>query len=71
MKVRVLRAFCVKAERREPGSVVDLPDHVAREVVWLGKGEKVEATPEPVGPMTTESAPLIVAGKTKRKVAQE
>lgn len=65
MKVRVLRPICIKAVRQEPGTVVDLPDHQAREALWMGKVEavieKVTAKTEPVTvadkkPMTTKSA---------------
>lgn len=47
MLIRVIRAFLVAGERQEPGSVVDLPDRVAGEGVWLGKAEHVSARPAP------------------------
>jgi hypothetical protein len=65
MLVRVLRPLCIRAERQEPGTVIDLPDHVAREAIWLGKAERAPAAkPEPSPePMTTESASILVKGK--------
>jgi hypothetical protein len=70
MKVKVLRAFYYKAERLAPNTVVDLPAVVAREVIDLGKAEGVAETPPPSGPMTTESVPVIVAGKKRKSEVQ-
>ncbi len=84
MRVRVLRALCQKGKRIEPGAVLDLPDHEAREDLHRGVVERVTPAPtSPSGPLTTESAadlvegsavrtttPSVVAGK-KRKDAQE
>jgi hypothetical protein len=67
MKVKVLRAFYFKAEPQVPNTVVDLPALVAREVIDLGKAEAVAATPPPSGPITTESAPVLVAGKKRKR----
>jgi hypothetical protein len=71
MKVRVIKAICQKGVRQEPGTVLELPDHEARESIHRGVVERVGPAPVVSGPMTTESVPVIVAGKTKRKTAPE
>jgi hypothetical protein len=70
MKVWVLKAICVKAVRQEPGTVIDLPDHEAREAIHRGVAERFDPVAFVAGPMTTESAPEVVAGK-KRKSLKE
>lgn len=71
MRVRLLRALYFGGVRKEAGAVLDLPDHEAREDLHRGVVERVEPAPAVApGPMTTESAPQIVAGK-KRKPAHE
>jgi len=68
MKVRVLRPLCQRGKRVEPGTVLDLPDHEAREVLHRGVVERVD--PAPVAPkvMTTESVPDLVTGKVRKGV---
>jgi hypothetical protein len=68
MKVRVVRPLCVGGIRREVGAIVDLPN--AQEAISSGRAERIVEAAPPVGPMTTETVPEIVAGK-KRKVAQK
>jgi hypothetical protein len=69
MKVRVIKAICVKAVRQDPGTVLDLPDHEAREAIHRGVVERFDPAPVVTGPMTTESVPEVVAGK-KRKLKE-
>lgn len=71
MRVRVLRPICQQGKRLEPGTVLDLPDHEAREGVHRGVVERIDPAPAPSpGPMTTESAPAVVFGiRKKRKSA--
>lgn len=68
MRVRVLRALCIKGERQDVGKVVDLERHVALEAIHLGKVERVDEEPPEAKPkpMTTQSAPAFVAGKTRK-----
>lgn len=70
MRVRVLRTLWYAGEMRKPGVVMDFPDQLAREVIHIGKVERVtgEEVP-PAGPMTTASAPDLAGGK-KQKGAQ-
>jgi len=68
MKVTVLRAFLIRGERQEIGSVIDVADDFGREMVMLQKASPVSAQAAPAGPMTTETATGIVSGR-KRKGA--
>lgn len=57
MLIRVIKPFLVRGQRQEPGSVVDLPDHVAREILWMGKAERVSdvpAEPQPSAPVADD-----------------
>jgi hypothetical protein len=63
MKVKVVRALCIAGERQEPGTVIELPDVRARELIWIGKVEAVGDKPVASGPMTTETVSAVVAGK--------
>lgn len=68
MRVRVLRAFCIRGERQEPGIELEVGDVTAVELVAIGKAERVAGEPAPAsGPMTTESADQLVSGKQSRK----
>lgn len=74
MEVRVLRPFWYEGKVNAVGTKLDLPDQLAREVVFGGKAERVIPPPAPkaqpaVEPpaivkqtMTTKSAPAL-AGK--------
>jgi hypothetical protein len=67
MLVRVVRAFCIRGERQEPGKELEVPDQVGLEAVFLGKAERVNPAPSaPRGPMTTESVPDLVQGKARK-----
>lgn len=68
MRVRVLRALCIKGERQDVGKVIDLDRHVAVEAIHFGKVERVDDEPADRKPksMTTQSAPAVVAGKTHK-----
>lgn len=68
MMLRVVRPLCVGGIRKEVGDIVDLPN--AAEAIHTGRAERITEAPPPVGPMTTESVPEIVAGK-KRKAARK
>lgn len=63
MKIRVARAFLLRGERQEPGSTVEVDDALARELVMLNKAEALAPMPPASGPMTTQTAPGIVAGR--------
>jgi hypothetical protein len=65
MNVTVLKAFCVRGERVEVGSVVELTEGQARELAWRGL-VSLDAAP-PSGPMTTEDAAAIAEGRKARK----
>lgn len=68
MKVKVTRAFLVKGEAQAVGTEVDLPDQVARELLWIGKVEHVgQPQPPRRGPATTTTAGALVAGGAKEK----
>lgn len=80
MRARVLIAFCIRGERQEPGSEIEVPDNLVRDLLWRGRIEKVAAPAaaesaevssdegEASGPMTTENAPDIVKGKARKGV---
>jgi hypothetical protein len=68
MRVTVLKAFLVRGERQEVGDEIDLDAPFAREMTSLQRVKPVSPIAAPVGPMTTESADGIVAGR-KRKGA--
>jgi hypothetical protein len=68
MRVTVHKAFLVKGQRQEPGSVVELGDDLARELIHLQKASAAEKVAPPSGPMTTETAGAVVSGR-KRKGA--
>lgn len=70
MKVKVLRPFWFEGVVRSAGALVDLPDHLGREVVYGGKAERVlsptaeapKPAPEIKQTMTTKTAGAL-AGK--------
>lgn len=68
MRVRVLRALCIKGERQDVGKVIDLDRHVAVEAIHFGKVEGVDDDPadRKPKPMTTQSAPAVVTGKNTK-----
>ena len=72
MRVRVLRALCIKGERQDVGTVIDLERHVALEAVHLGKVERVDEARETAAPkpMTTQTTPAVVAGKTRKSAGE-
>jgi len=67
VKITITRAFLLKSgARQEPGSVIDVADVLARELIASGKAEKAADAPTPApGPLTTETAPAFVKGKAK------
>jgi hypothetical protein len=66
MQVKVTRAFLHKGERQEPGTVLDLPDPIGREIVAMGKAELVAGAPVArSGPMTIETAPALAPKPAK------
>ena len=68
MRVIVTRAFLVKGERQEVGSELDVADAFGYELIHAGKAAIAGAAPEaPRGPLTTETAPAVVAGAKPRK----
>jgi hypothetical protein len=69
MKVHVVRAFCIGGARQEPGTSVDVPDQIGRELVFLGKAERLTPAEPVAGSMTTTSAAAIVKGKAAKEKA--
>lgn len=67
MKITITRAFLLKSgTRQDPGSVIDVADGLARELIASGKAERSADAPPPApGPLTTETAPAFVKGKAK------
>ncbi len=67
MRVRVLRAFCLGGTRQEPQSAIDVADHIGRDLIALGKAERIAGAKPAArpGPMTTETVAPVVSGKTK------
>ena len=63
MKVKVTRAFLVGGVVQEVGKVIETPDKLARELFALGKAEPAQEMPAQSGPMTTETAAVVVKGK--------
>jgi hypothetical protein len=65
MRVRVLRAFCIAGERQEPGTEIEVPDSIVRELVHMGKAERADGVAQAAsfGPMTTVTAAAVVQGK--------
>lgn len=67
MRIKVLRAFCIAGARQEPHSEIEVSELFAREVIALGKAEKVGApAPAASGPMTTDNVPDLVQGKARK-----
>jgi hypothetical protein len=67
MQVKVLRPFWYQGEVKAVGTTVDLPDQLAREVVFGGKAERfvpsaTEAPAPAKQPLSAKSAPAL-AGK--------
>lgn len=59
MKVKVLRAFCIRGERQEPGKEIDVADAFGRELVFAGRAAPANAqaaAKAKPGPMTTKTA---------------
>jgi hypothetical protein len=67
MKVRTLKAMCFGGVRQESGTEVEVPDHLARELIAQGRAVAVGAIKAPTGPMTTESAGVLVQAPAKGK----
>lgn len=67
MKVRVLRAFLQGGARQEPGSVIELPEGQARELIHMGKAEAAATLPPVSGPLTTQSVAELVPGTAARR----
>lgn len=62
MKLKLLRATMFGGESVPAGKVLDVSRDVAFDLVARGRGERLEAESAP-GPMTTETAGAVVAGK--------
>jgi hypothetical protein len=64
-KVKVIRCFLIRGEAQAPGTVVEVGDGLAAELVQNGKAELAGDKPAAKrGPMTTTSAPAL-AGKVE------
>jgi hypothetical protein len=55
-RVTVVRAFCIGGTRQEPGSIVEVPVPLARELTDLGKAAPVKDEPA-VTPVRDEPDP--------------
>ena len=66
MKVKVTRAFLMGGAVQDVGKVLDVPDKLARELRSLGKAEPEQDLPAQSGPMTTETAAVVVKGKAAK-----
>jgi hypothetical protein len=62
MKVEVVRAFLLHGLRQEVGSIVEMPDHLGREAMYMGKAKAApgEVLEQPSGPMTMQNTPAVV-----------
>lgn len=69
MKVTLLRAMCFAGVRQEAGSEAEVSDSLARELIAQKRAEPVGGgtLPPPAGPMTTESAGVLVGEPAKGK----
>jgi hypothetical protein len=63
ISVRVIRAFLVRGERAEPGSIVELPASVAHMVLHNGQAEPAPVAPPAAPPI---AAPEPTARKERR-----
>jgi hypothetical protein len=67
IQVKVVRAFWYGGARKEPGTIVEVDDYVAREIIALGKAEKAGApAPAVSAPLTTASVPDLIPGKARK-----
>jgi len=66
VKVKVTRAFLMGGAVQEVGTFLDVPDKLARELRALGKAEPAQEMPAQSGPMTTETAAVVVKGKAAK-----
>jgi len=65
MRVQVTRAFLIKGEVQEIGTVVEVSSALAAELVHNGKAIRLGDVPK-AGPMTTESASELVSGARRK-----
>lgn len=66
-RVRVLRAFCIRGERQEAGTVLDVPRYFARELVSVAKAELVTAEASQAPAAESAPAPTSKGKKDARK----
>lgn len=67
MKVKLDKAMCFGGVASEAGSVVDVADSLARELIAQRRATPADgAAPPPAGPMTTETATALL-GETATK----
>lgn len=67
MHVKVIKAFLLKGERQEPGTVLDLSRDLAMELITLQRVAPAEPLAPPTGPMTVESSEALVSGAPRKK----
>lgn len=60
MKIEVTRAFLVGGLVQEAGKVLDLPEHIAREVIGANKAVPAQPRQPVKGPMTSANQPGLV-----------
>ena len=71
MEIRVIRAFLHKGERQEVGSVIEVHDGLAAELIHGNRAERAgDAPAASPGPMTTDAAPQLVSGAKSPKGKQ-
>lgn len=63
MRIIVLRSFWRQNERQAPGSELDVPDELGRELIQMGKAAAADPKPVAAEVMTTQSAGALVSGK--------
>jgi hypothetical protein len=66
LKIIVKRAFLTGGVVQEEGKSLDVPDRLARELIAIGKAEPAQDMPAQSGPMTTETAAVVVKGKATK-----
>lgn len=66
-RVLVVRAFCVRGERQEPGAIIEVSALLARELVSVGKAAwpPEKAAEPPAENPTAQSAPPPRRGRQK------
>jgi hypothetical protein len=67
LKIQVKRAFFMGGVVQEVGSFLEVNDKLARELCAMNKADPAGAMPAQSGPMTTETAAVVVKGKAAKE----